>query len=94
MYFVTPPAKNFKFQIDSFGDSDGDGGDGDGDGDGDDDDDDDGDAKIRNLDQADAIDFVQKSPKSKLSSRFLSRLKFENSHDTFWRIQPIVPGFV
>ena len=38
-----------------------------------------GDAKIfEKLDRVDAIDFVQKSSKSELASRFLSRSKFEN----------------
>ena len=41
-----------------------------------------------------AIDSVQKSSKSELSSRFLSRLKSENSLATFGRIQPIVPRFI
>ena len=41
-----------------------------------------------------AIDFVQESSKSELSSGFLSRLKFENSLATFGRIQPIVPRFI
>ena len=33
---------------------------------------------FRNLDRAGAVDFVKKSSKSELSSRFLSRLKFGN----------------
>ena len=41
-----------------------------------------------------AIDFVQESSTSELSSRFLSRLKVENSLATFGRIQPIVPRFI
>ena len=41
-----------------------------------------------------AIDSVQKSLKSEPSSQFLSRLIFENALATFWRIQPIVPGFI
>ena len=43
---------------------------------------------------SDAIDFVKKSSKSEPSSRFLSRSKFENFACHFWRIQPIVPGFM
>ena len=46
------------------------------------------------IDYGAAIDSVKKSSKSELSSRFLSRLKFENSLATFGRIQPIVPGFI
>ena len=41
-----------------------------------------------------AIDFIKKLRKSELSSRFLSRSKFENSLATFWRMWPIVPGFI
>ena len=41
-----------------------------------------------------ASDSVQKSSKSELSSRFLSRSKCENSPAIFWRIQLIVPGFI
>ena len=41
-----------------------------------------------------AIDSVKKTSKSELSSRFLNRSKYENSHATFGRIQPIVPGFM
>ena len=41
-----------------------------------------------------ASDFVQESSTSELSSRFLSRLKVENSLATFGRIQPIVPRFI
>ena len=44
--------------------------------------------------RADAIDSVQKSSKSEPSSRFLSRLKVENSLATFGRMQPIVPRFI
>ena len=49
------------------------------------------------------IQMVQESSKLELSSRFLSRFKFrqnldqkdeKNSHATFWRIQPNVPGFI
>ena len=51
-------------------------------------------AKIfKKLDRVVAIDSVKKSSKSELSSRFLSRSKYGNSHATFGRIQPIVPGF-
>ena len=54
-----------------------------------------GGAKIlKKLDRVVAIDFVQESLKSEPSSRFLGRSKFQNSHATFWRIQPIVPGFM
>ena len=40
-----------------------------------------------------AINFAQESSTSELSSRFLSRLKVENSLATFGRIQPIVLRF-
>ena len=49
--------------------------------------------KVRNRRNG-AIDFIQESSKSELSSGFLSCLMFENSLATFGRIQPIVPGFI
>ena len=49
---------------------------------------------FKKLDRVVAIDSVRKSWKSRLSSRFLSRSKYENSHATFGRIQPIVPRFM